>query len=255
MSSARLLGDLAAARIGPDHRREALGLGLIDDVAQLLHHRVAGVGARIDGEADADAAEPERVLDGGGHRLVGCGGAQRVGAVHLEDGRQLAGVGVGALLEQAERRRVARQAGVDRQLIEIVGIVGRRVGREAARGAVLVALVDRQDHQLAGAGEPAVHQQPREIALHAGALALVPGQDLFDLRRELHGSPPLLAMSLEYPGAAGEGNGSPVEAGRQGWFGNAARRAQGPAGAGSWRSSAPACCRHVAEPAAVRGAR
>ena len=205
------LGHSTAARIGPDHRDQAVGLGLADDLAQLAHHLVAGVRARIDREADAGAAQMQRVLDRGGHRLIGHAGGQAVGAVHLEDRRQLAGIGVGARLEQAERRRIAVQPGVDRELVEVERVVGRRVRGEAARGPVLVALVDRQDHQLAGAGQAAVHQEAGEAAFDAGALALVPGQDLFDLGRELHGSPLSLPASgaldpapcmLEQPGAA-----------------------------------------------------
>ena len=66
----------------------------------------------------------QRIPDGGRDRLILHAASQAVGAVHLEDGRQLAGVGVGALLQQAERRGVAGQAGIERQLVQIVGIVG-----------------------------------------------------------------------------------------------------------------------------------
>ncbi len=134
------------------------------------------------------SASSTRAVD----RLILDAVGQAVGAVDFENGRHLAGEAVGALLEQAKRRGVAAEPGVDRQLIEIVRIVGRRVRGEAARRAMLVALVHRQDHHLAGAGEAAVRQQPDEIGLHAGRLALVPGQDLFDLGCELHRSTPFL---------------------------------------------------------------
>ena len=55
-------------------------------------------------------------------------------------------------------------------------VVGGGVGGEAARRAVLEALVDRQDHELAGAAEPALHQDAGEIRLGAGIVALVIGR-------------------------------------------------------------------------------
>ena len=62
----------------------------------------------------------------------------------------------------------------------IMRVIGRRVGREAARRAMLEALIDRQDHQLAGAAELALHQDAGEVGLGAGIVALVGGQDLPD---------------------------------------------------------------------------
>jgi hypothetical protein len=47
-------------------------------------------------------------------------------------------------------------------------VVGRLVDREAAGGTMLEALVDRQDDQLAGAAEPALHHDAGQIGLHAG---------------------------------------------------------------------------------------
>ena len=102
--------------------------------------------ARIDGEADRRAAEPQRIGDAAGDRLV-LGGGQAVAAVHLQDGRDGAGIGGGAGLDHAERRGIGVQPGLDRQLEMVVRVIGGGVGREAAGRAVLEALVDRQDHQ------------------------------------------------------------------------------------------------------------
>ena len=105
---------------------------------------------------------------------------ERVGVVELQDERDLAGELGGAGLEEAERRGVGVAARVDRELEVVARVVAGRVRREAARRAVLEALVDRQDHQLAGAAEAAVVQHAREVGERAGVVARVPGQDLLD---------------------------------------------------------------------------
>src|SRR5690349_9738188 len=83
-------------------------------------------------------------------------------------------------------------------------IVGVGVGREGAGGAVLEALIDRQDHHLAGAAELAVHQQAGKVRLGAGAIALVVVEDLLDGTADLHGGPPFSNGVI-----AGEGRGCP----------------------------------------------
>ena len=88
----------------------------------------------------------------GGHRLVAdVAAGQAVGAVQLEDQRHLAGIGDRTDLERPERCGVGREPRLDRELEQIARVVGRGIGREAAGRAVLEALVDRQDHHLAGA--------------------------------------------------------------------------------------------------------
>ncbi len=182
----------AAARIGPDHHRQPVRLGLATDLGDFLHHVVGGIGAGIDGEADGGAAQAQRVLDAPRHRLRRSflGARQAVGRVHLEDERNGAGEGIGAGLDEPERRGVGREARLQRELEMIVRVIGRRIGREAPRRAMLEALVDRQDHQPAAAAEPALHEDAGEVGLGAGIVALVGGQDLPDPFRDLHGRTP-----------------------------------------------------------------
>ena len=97
-----------------------------------------------------------------------------------------AGERVGAGGDHAERGGVGVQPGLDRELVVVVRIIGRRVGREAARGSVLEALIDRQDHDLAGAAELAGGQDAGEVRLHAGRVALVPVQDLLHFLSDAH---------------------------------------------------------------------
>jgi hypothetical protein len=49
---------------------------------------------------------------------------------------------------------------LDREFEVVMRIVGGRIGRERPRWAMLEALVDRQDHQLARARQPSMIQQP-----------------------------------------------------------------------------------------------
>src|SRR5216684_9352551 len=68
----------------------------------------------------------------------------------------------------------------------VMRVVGRRVRRKAAGGAVLDPLIDRQDQELAGAAELAVHQDAGEVRLGPGIVALVMAEDLLDLTVDLH---------------------------------------------------------------------
>ena len=174
-----VLRQLAAARIAPDDGGDADRLRLFGQFADLLHLLEDAVRAGIDGEADRRATEAQRVADAGGHRLVDAG-RPAVRAVDLEDRRDLAGEGVGARLERSQGRGVGGQAGVDRDLIVIVRIVGGGIDRERARGSVFEALVDRQDDELAGAAQLALHQDARKVALHRGAGGFVFVEDRFD---------------------------------------------------------------------------
>ena len=176
---------LRSARIAPHHHRESARLRLGGQLAQFLHLGEREFAAGIDGEADRRAAEAQRVLDAGGDRLVLVGG-EAVGVVALQDRRDRAGEGVGAGVDHAERRGVGVQPGLDRELIMVVRIIGRRIGREAARGAVLEALIDRQDHHLAGAAQLPGGQDAGEVGLHAGRIALIPVQDFLHFLGDAH---------------------------------------------------------------------
>ena len=102
----------------------------------------------------------------------------------------------GAGLEHAERRRIGVEPGLDRELIVVMRVVGRRIGRKAARRAMLEALIDRQDDELSGAAEPALHQDAGEIGLGPGAVALVIVEDLLDSLVNAHGASFVLARRL-----------------------------------------------------------
>src|SRR3546814_14864716 len=52
-------------------------------------------------------------------------------------------------------------------------LVGVGIDRKTARRAVFEPLIDRQDDQLAGAAEPALHQDAGEVRLHPRIVAFV----------------------------------------------------------------------------------
>ncbi len=83
-------------------------------------------------------------------------------------------------LEEAERRRVGVATGVDRELKVVVGVVGVGVGGEAASGPVLETLIDGQNDELAGAGEPPRVEQARDLGERAGVVGAIVGQNLLD---------------------------------------------------------------------------
>lgn len=174
--------DSAPARVGPDHGGEALGLGLADDVAQVVQHVEGGVGAGVDGVADGGAAEADGIVHRAGDRLRRgfLAAVEGVGAVELEDQRDLRRIGIGHRLDHAEHRGVGVEAGVKGELGVIDGIVAGRVGPERPHRTVLETLVDRQDHQLAGTAEPTVGKQAGDVRLGAGVVAGVVGKDLLD---------------------------------------------------------------------------
>ena len=123
----------------------------------------------IDGEADRAAAQAQRVADAGGEGLGRIGiAAQGIGVVDLQDQRDLACEGARAGLDEAQRRGIGVAPRLHGQAEMIERIIGRRIGRERTRRAVLEALVDRKDHQLARAGEGSVVEQPGQVGDHAG---------------------------------------------------------------------------------------
>src|SRR5579884_12984 len=178
-----LFAQAGPARIGPDDDDQAVALGFGGVGADLLVHVDAVERAGIDGKANAHAAEPQGVGHAAGQRLVGILLIEQdVVIVGLEDEGNVAGKLPCARLQKAQGRGVGVAAGFDSQLEMIAWIVGGRIRSEAARRAMLEALVYRQDDQLSGAGQPAGIQQTRQVGQGAGIIAPVPAQDFAHTR-------------------------------------------------------------------------
>ena len=108
---------------------------------------------------DRAAAETKRVLHAGGQCLVRIFLLpQHVIVVGFEDERNFPREIAGACFQEAQRSGVRIAARFDRELEVIKRIVSRGIWGEGARRPMLEALIDRQNHQLAGSRQPAVVQ-------------------------------------------------------------------------------------------------
>ena len=140
------------AQVAPEHRghahfvRRLEGLRHLDDLAP-------GFGrAEVDGGADRHRAHVARLLDAGKKDLVELVGVgQELVVVELEQERNLVRVLARAGAQHAEGRGHRVAATLDGQLDDVFGVEVQRIFCERGAGAVLDALVDRQDRQIAAA--------------------------------------------------------------------------------------------------------
>ena len=102
---------------------------------------------------------------------------KNVVVVELQNQRDFARVARRRSLEKPQRGGVGVAARRERQLEVVIRVVAGGVRGEAARRAVLEALVHGEDDELAGAGEAAVVQQARQVGFGAWVVALVPAQN------------------------------------------------------------------------------
>src|SRR5690606_24773097 len=137
--------------------------------------------AGVDGVADADAAEAQRVVHGTRLR------AERVDlvledvmVVQLQNERDLPGVLRRARLQKAERGGIRAAARLDREPEMVQRVVGVGVGCEAAGRAMLEALVNGQNDELTRAPEAAMVQQPVQVGQNTRVLALIPAHNLLN---------------------------------------------------------------------------
>ena len=68
----------------------------------------------------------------------------------------------------------------------VMRVIGRWVGREGTGRAMLKTLIDRQNHELAGAAQFTLHQNAREIGLGARIIAFIVREDFFNALRNPH---------------------------------------------------------------------
>ena len=69
--------------------------------------------------------------------------------------------------------------GLNCQIEMILRVVGCDIGRKGTGGAVLEALVHRQNHQFTGTGKGTVVHQTRQVGEGAGVVRGVPRENLF----------------------------------------------------------------------------
>ena len=87
--------------------------------------------------------------------------------VELQQERNLVRVLPRHRSEHAQRRGDGVAAAFDRQLHDVLGVEIHRVRRKRRAGRVLDALVDRQNRDVSGPGEPPVIEQRLQARQHA----------------------------------------------------------------------------------------
>src|SRR5690606_10066206 len=100
-----------------------------------------------------------------------------VGGVYLKDCRDCPGEGVSSGFEKTQRRGKGVEAGVDGELVVVVGIIAIGIGGKAASRPVLETLIDREDDQLAGVAQTPMGQDAGEVGLGAGVITFIIAQD------------------------------------------------------------------------------
>jgi hypothetical protein len=143
-------------------------VGLLEGLSDLDDLAARVVRSEVDRRADPGRAQLERALHRAEHDLVVLvRERQQLVVVELDDERDLVRVLAGHRAQHAEGRRDGVGAALDRQADEVLGVEVHRVRREARARRVLDALVDGQDRHVARPAEPAVVEQPLQVAQRA----------------------------------------------------------------------------------------
>jgi hypothetical protein len=125
--------------------------------------------AEVDRGADRDRAHRFRLIDAGEENLVVFVGiGQKLVVIELEQERNPVRIFSGACTQHAQRRGDRIASAFDCQAHDILRIEVLRVLGERCAGAVLDALVNGQDRQIARPGEAAMAEQLLEAAHHRG---------------------------------------------------------------------------------------
>ena len=157
----------AVAGVTPQHRVHPEVVGFLERLRHLLKLTGAVVGTEVDRCADTRGTEIEGLPGGAEHHLVGLVGiGQQFVGIDLDDERDAVRVPAADRAEHAERGCHCIAPAFDRQLDDVGRIEVERVGSERRCRGVLDALVDRQDRQVAGVGQPTVAVQLPEAAQH-----------------------------------------------------------------------------------------
>jgi hypothetical protein len=163
--AATLLVDVASARVGPDHERHSEAVAVPAHLAELDEIVVLPRRSDIERVADRVGADPDAILDrrvAGRERLVG--GRYFGLRVQLQQQGDLAGIVRVVLARHAVAAGDPGVAGLGGEPELIFGVFRGRV-REEVAGAVLDALVDRQEEKCALAGAELVKQSPQARTL------------------------------------------------------------------------------------------
>ena len=144
------------AEVAPEDGRHAEFMGMVEGLGH-LDNLVAGIlAAEVDGGADGGRTHVVGLIDRAEHDLAG---DVRIGeelvVVHLHEEGDLVGVFAGHGTEDAERGGDGVATALDGQLHDVLGIEVNRVLGKAGSRAVLDALIDGEDREVAGVGKAA----------------------------------------------------------------------------------------------------
>ena len=156
------------AEVAPEHGEHPQLMSLMEQLGHLLDLPVRLLRSEVDGGADPHRAHVERLLHVRETDLiVGVGVRQEFVVVELQDEGNPVRVAARDRSQDAERRCDGVAASLDRQPDDVLGIEVIGVRRERRAGGVFDALIDRQDRDVPGAGQPPVIEQRLQAGEHA----------------------------------------------------------------------------------------
>jgi hypothetical protein len=143
-------------------------VGARERLGRFLDLAARFLGPEVNRCAHGDRAHVPGLLDVAEVNLVvGVGIGKQLVVVQLHDEWDLVRVLAGHGAQHAQRRSHGVAAALDRQPDDVLRVEVNRIGRETRPRRMLDALIDRQDRNVAGSGEAAVIENPRQTAQHA----------------------------------------------------------------------------------------
>ena len=167
--------------VAPEHGRHAELVRLLEHVRDLDDLARGVVGAEVDGRADGTCSPCPSACLMVPHVICSAlfGIGEQLVVVELHHERDLVRVLARDRAEHAEGAGDGVAAAFDRELHDVLGVEVLGVLRERSAGRVLDALIDREDRDVAGAGEATVAVHRLQAAQHLRA-AIRKRRDLVD---------------------------------------------------------------------------
>jgi hypothetical protein len=173
-------GESRVAKIAPEDGDQPQLVCGGEHPGNFLNLPIGFGGAEINGRADGDGAHIERLLHVAEDDLIEF---VRIGeklvVIELDQEGNLMGVFARTGAEHAERRGDCIASALDGQFDDALGIEIGGIGRKAGAGGMLDALIDGEDRNIPGPGEPAVVEDHVEISQNVWS-AIAGGEDPID---------------------------------------------------------------------------
>ncbi len=145
----------------PELMRALEGFGHLDDLARRF------LGTEVDRGADRDCTHLPGLLDAAEHDLVVLGGiGEELVVIELDDKGNLVRILARYRTERPEGGNHGVAAAGDGELDDVLRVEVDRIGGKRSAGRVLDTLVDRQNGEVTGAGQPARVEELLQTAHH-----------------------------------------------------------------------------------------